>query len=311
MARNALTTGLAAAVATTSTTVSTGRRRLRRDERAEADGEPEGERQPADRDVGDRAGGEPQRRRHAAAAEPARDQDVGEQRADAPALSDGDRPDPERRAEHREQGAVAERVVTAEPLVVPDLEAVALDEGDAEEVGREVRAAPAQGDGHERQRRRRRRRARAATRHAGGAPGARRRRGGQRRRSRRPGTPRRHRSMLACVDRAARARGGAEPDRGPTRPIAARNAVLGQRRRPTAPRARTTTRPAGVALVDVALAGRPVPRAVGDAQRVGVDDLEALQRRRPGRRAPGRATYSRPPRATTSNTPQSVAKRPV
>jgi len=69
--------------------------------------------------------------------EPPGDQDVGQQRADGRA-GDGDHPDPERRAEHREQGSVAERVVTAEPLVVPDLETVPLDEGDSEEVRGQV-----------------------------------------------------------------------------------------------------------------------------------------------------------------------------
>ena len=126
---------------------------LCRHERAEGDGQAEGERQPTDRHVGDGAHGEPHRRQRAAPSGALAEQHVGQEGRGA-GTGDGHGPDPDERSEHGEQHAVAECVVAAVPEVVPDLEAVALDDGDAEEVRREVRTPPPQDDGDERQRRR-------------------------------------------------------------------------------------------------------------------------------------------------------------
>ena len=120
---------------------------LRGQQRAEPDGDAEGEGQAADGDVGDGTERKPQRRQPVSVTDSRRDHQIGEQRRQH-STGDGDSPDADRRAEHREHRAVAESVMAGEPEVVPHFEAVPLDEADAKEMGGQVRTPPAQHDRH-------------------------------------------------------------------------------------------------------------------------------------------------------------------
>ena len=140
-ARNALTTGLAAAVATVSTAVSTIHRRwaATRAPRATASPSANGSRPTATFVTVPTANHiDASRHRRPVAWRRSR----SARNAAAADAEHGDGPDAEHRAEQREQDPVAQRVVPAVPEVVPDLEPVPLDDGDPEEVGRQVRAPP-------------------------------------------------------------------------------------------------------------------------------------------------------------------------
>ena len=149
---------------------------LDREHGGETERDPERERGAADHEVGRRSRREPQRsdppRRAEVEADDAIEEHGCEQAADR-----AQRHRPYQRAEHRRQDAVVERGMPAVPLHVEEHDAVALDEIGAEDLGGEIRAAPAEDeDRHRECRGRGRRDARrqpTATRGCGGDRGGR------------------------------------------------------------------------------------------------------------------------------------------